>query len=192
MVPRGFNGFPFTTRRLGRPLTFSLAQTHTEIDRPASLLDRALQLRAAGAPIYPQVANRATGILIGLQSDEHTYSTRATYRALVHLPVAERAARLGRDPAELVYDLFLEQEGGAFLIFPFTNDFRGCLDDVHAMLTHPASVWGRGDRRTARLPAAWNTLGRVGCMVDDRLDRATRLPPVDPPYRRYAQRAPAE
>ncbi len=213
VVPRGMDGEVSETahaeiewmgrlaQAIGRPLTFSLVQTHTEIDRFASLLDRAQQLRAAGAPIHPQVANRATGILIGLQSDEHTFSTRPTYRALAHLPLAERVARLrdpavkarilaepigpyghpqsamvhqgfenlfvlgerfeleptdedrvavraqrlGRDPAELVYDLFLEHEGRAFLMFPFTNYFRGSLDDVHAMLTHPASVWGLGD-----------------------------------------------
>lgn len=213
VVPRGMDGEVSATshaeidwmgrlaKAIGRPLTFSLVQTHTEIDRFRLLLDRAQQLRAEGAPIFPQVANRVTGILMGLQSDEHTFSTRATYRALAHLPLAERVARLrdpatkakilaepigdyghpqsamvhqgfenlfvlgdrfemeptdadriavraqreGRDPAELVYDLLLENEGRAFLMFPFTNYFRGSLDDVHAMLTHPASVWGLGD-----------------------------------------------
>jgi N-acyl-D-aspartate/D-glutamate deacylase len=213
VVPRGMDGEVSETahaeidwmgrlaKSIGRPLTFSLVQTHTEIDRFERLLDRAQQLRETGAPIFPQVANRATGILIGLQSDEHTFSTRETYRALAPLPLAERVARLrdpavkakilaepvgpyghpqsamvhqgfenlfilgerfemepspddtiaararrlGREPAELVYDLFLENEGRAFLMFPFTNYFRGSLDDVHAMLTHPASVWGLGD-----------------------------------------------
>jgi N-acyl-D-amino-acid deacylase len=59
--------------------------------------------------------------------------------------VAVRAQRAGRVPAELVYDLFLENAGRAFLMFPFTNYFRGTLDDVYAMLMHPASVWGLGD-----------------------------------------------
>jgi len=213
VVPRGMDGEVSPTshveidwmgrlaKSIGRPVTFSLVQTHTEIERFALLLERSRQLRAEGAPIYPQVANRATGILIGLQSDEHTFSTRPTYRALLALPLAERVARLrdpavkakilsepigpyghpqsamvhqgfenlfvlgerfdmepspedtianrakrlGREPAELVYDLFLENEGRAFLLFPFTNYFRGSLDDVHAMLTHPSSVWGLGD-----------------------------------------------
>ena len=213
VVPRGMDGEVSRTshaeidwmgrlaKSIGRPVTFSLVQTHTEIDRFEVLLERAWQLRADGAPIHPQVANRATGILVGLQSDEHTFSTRPTYRALAHLPLAERVARLrdpeikakilaepigayghpqsamvhqgfenlfvlgerfemeptdddrvavraqraGRAPAELVYDLFLENEGRAFLMFPFTNYFRGSLDDVYAMLMHPASVWGLGD-----------------------------------------------
>ncbi len=213
VVPRGMDGEVSPTshaeidwmgrlaKSIGRPVTFSLVQTHTEIDRFQLLLDRSQQLRAEDVPIYPQVANRATGILIGLQSDEHTFSTRKSYRALAHLPLPERIARLrdpavkarilaepilpyghpqsamvhqgfenlfilgdrfdmepsvedtiavrakrlGREPAELVYELFLESEGRTFLLFPFTNYFRGSLDDVHAMLTHPSSVWGLGD-----------------------------------------------
>ena len=188
-------------KEIGRPVTFSLVQTHTEIDRFKLMLERAGALRAEGAPLYPQVANRATGILTGLQTDQHTFSTRATYREIAHLPLAERVARMrdpgikarmladpiepydhplsamvhqgyanlltlgesfdiepsvedtienrarreGREPEELVYDLLLEAEGRAFLLFPFTNYFRFSLDDVHEMLTHPASVWGLGD-----------------------------------------------
>ena len=213
VVPRGMDGEVSATshaeidwmgrlaKSIGRPVTFSLVQTHTELDRFKLLLDRSQELRDAGAPIYPQVANRATGILIGLQSDEHTFSTRPTYRELAHLrlaqrvtrlrdpaikarilaepigpyghpqsamvhqgfedlfilgdrfemepsvedTVANRARRLARDPAELVYDLLLENEGRSFRLFPFTNYYRGNLDDVHAMLTHPSSVWGLGD-----------------------------------------------
>ncbi len=213
VVPRGMDGEVSATshaeidwmgrlaKSIGRPVTFSLVQTHTELDRFKLLLDRSQQLRDEGAPIYPQVANRATGILIGLQSDEHTFSTRPTYRELARLPLAERVARLrdpaikarilaepigpyghpqsamvhqgfenlfilgdrfdmeppventvanrarrlSRDAAELVYDLLLENEGRSFLLFPFTNYYRGSLDDVHAMLMHPASVWGLGD-----------------------------------------------
>ncbi len=188
-------------KETGRPVTFSLVQTHAELDRFKFLLARSEELRAQGVPLYPQVANRATGILMGLQTDEHTFSTRASYREIAHLPLAERVARMkdptlkariladpiepydhplsamvhqgygnllplgvrfdmeplaedtienralreGREPEELVYDLLLEAEGRAFLLFPFTNYFRFSLDDVHEMLTHPASVWGLGD-----------------------------------------------
>jgi N-acyl-D-aspartate/D-glutamate deacylase len=213
VVPRGMDGEVSETshaeidwmgrlaKETGRPVTFSLVQTHTEIDRFRLMLERSAELRAEGAPIYPQVANRATGILTGLQTDQHTFSTRATYREIAHLPLAERVARMrdpevkakiladsiepydhplsamvqqgyanlltlgehfdmepseedtienrakreGRDPEELVYDLLLEAEGRAFLLFPFTNYFRFSLDDVHEMLTHSASVWGLGD-----------------------------------------------
>ena len=213
VVPRGMDGEVSETshaeidwmgrlaKEIGRPVTFSLVQTHTEIDRFRLMLERSQALREEGAPIHPQVANRATGILMGLQTDQHTFSTRASYREIADLPLSERVARMrdpefkariladpiepydhplsamvhqgygnllplgaefemepsaedtverraereGRDPEELVYDLLLEAEGRAFLLFPFTNYFRFSLDDVHEMLTHPASVWGLGD-----------------------------------------------
>ena len=213
VVPRGMDGEVSETshaeidwmgrlaKEIGRPVTYSLVQTHTEIDRFKLLLERSEALRAEGVPIFPQVANRATGILTGLQTDQHTFSTRASYREIAHLPLAERVERMRdparkariladpiepydhplsamvhqgyanllplgaafdmepsaedtvearakrevRDPEELVYDLLLEADGRAFLLFPFTNYFRFSLDDVYAMLTSPASVWGLGD-----------------------------------------------
>ena len=36
-------------KEIGRPVTFSLVQTHTELDRFRSLLDRSSELRAEGA-----------------------------------------------------------------------------------------------------------------------------------------------
>ena len=213
VVPRGMDGEVSETshaeidwmgriaEETGRPVTFSLVQTHSELDRFKIMLERARALRAEGIPIFPQVANRATGILMGLQTDQHTFSTRASYREIADLPLAERVARLrdpemkrrilsdpiepydhplsamvhqgyanllplgeefdmepaaedtieqraareGRDPEELVYDLLLEADGRAFLLFPFTNYFRFSLDDVHEMLTDSSSVWGLGD-----------------------------------------------
>ena len=109
VVPRGMDGEVSETshaeidwmgrlaKEIGRPVTFSLVQTHTEIDRFALLLDRSAELRAQGAPLHPQVANRATGILTGLQTDQHTFSTRASYREIADLPLAERVERM-RDP----------------------------------------------------------------------------------------------
>lgn len=213
VVPRGMDGEVSETshaeidwmgriaKETGRPVTFSLVQTHSELDRFKIMLERARALRAEGISIFPQVANRATGILMGLQTDQHTFSTRASYREIADLPLAERVARLrdpemkrriladpiepydhplsamvhqgyanllplgaefdmepaaedtieqraareGREPEELVYDLLLEADGRAFLIFPFTNYFRFSLDDVHEMLTDSSSVWGLGD-----------------------------------------------
>jgi N-acyl-D-aspartate/D-glutamate deacylase len=81
----------------GTRLTFSLVQTHTELDRWRLLLDRSAELRGRGVPIYPQVANRATGLLSGLQSRNNAFATRPSYRELSALPLAERLTRM-RDP----------------------------------------------------------------------------------------------
>ena len=82
----------------GTRLTFSVVQTHTELDRWRLILDRSAELRDQGVPIYPQVANRATGILFGLQSKNNVFCTRPSYIELAALPLADRLARM-RDPA---------------------------------------------------------------------------------------------
>ncbi len=109
IVPRGMDGeispeahaelglMAELARSIGRPVTFSLVQTHTEIDRYRLQLERSGKLRAQGVAIFPQVANRTTGILIGLESRHHAFSTRPSYRTIAHMPPAERAARM-RDP----------------------------------------------------------------------------------------------
>jgi N-acyl-D-aspartate/D-glutamate deacylase len=53
--------------------------------------------RAEGLPILGQVAARAIGLLIGLQTTAHPFSTRPSYQAIAHLPLAERVKAM-RDP----------------------------------------------------------------------------------------------
>ena len=81
----------------GTRLTFSVVQTHTELERWRLILDRCSELQAQGVPIYPQVANRATGILFGLQSKNNVFCTRPSYREIADLPLDVKLARM-RDP----------------------------------------------------------------------------------------------
>ena len=213
VVPRGMDGDDSAeahaeigwmgdiAAKTGRPVVFSVVQTHTELDRWRELLDASEKLRARGVPIYPQIANKFTGILFGLESANTPFSTRPSYRAIADLPVADRARRLrnpalraqilaetngaydhplssfvyttfgnmlpvkepvnweptpgdtiaalaaaqGQSPDEYCYDFLASGDGRNLVMFPFTNYFRFTLDDVHAMLTHPASVYGLGD-----------------------------------------------
>jgi N-acyl-D-aspartate/D-glutamate deacylase len=85
-------------RRTGRTVTFALAQTPYAPEGFREALDTAQRLRQEeGLRIVPQVASRPTGMLFGLQSSLHPFSTHPTYRSLADLPLAERVARL-RDP----------------------------------------------------------------------------------------------
>jgi N-acyl-D-aspartate/D-glutamate deacylase len=56
-----------------------------------------------------------------------------------------QAQRMGRDAAELAYDMLLEDEGRAFLFSPFANYTNYNLDCCGEMIAHPDTVMGLGD-----------------------------------------------
>jgi N-acyl-D-amino-acid deacylase len=84
-------------RRTGDTVTFALAQVPFDPDGWRGALDRADADRAAGLPVVPQVSTRPTGMLFGLQSSLHPFTTHPSYRAIADLPLEERVARL-REP----------------------------------------------------------------------------------------------
>jgi N-acyl-D-aspartate/D-glutamate deacylase len=55
------------------------------------------------------------------------------------------AARMGREPADLAYDMLLENNGRTLLYRPLSNYSYGNLDTVHDMLSHDATIVGLGD-----------------------------------------------
>ncbi|MEX2207606.1 MAG: amidohydrolase family protein [Myxococcota bacterium] len=59
--------------------------------------------------------------------------------------VAAIAAREGRDPEQVIYDLMLEREGGALLMIAVYGYSRGSLESIREMLSHPRSAFGLGD-----------------------------------------------
>ncbi len=59
--------------------------------------------------------------------------------------VAALAARRGVSPAEMAYDLMLEQDGQAVLMAPTVNFWGNSLDDLLTMMRHPHAIYGLGD-----------------------------------------------
>ncbi|HET6811684.1 MAG TPA: amidohydrolase family protein [Acidimicrobiales bacterium] len=59
--------------------------------------------------------------------------------------LAARAAREGRDGAELAYDICMADEGRSFIYLPSLNYAAGNLDAVGEMLAHPHTVPGLSD-----------------------------------------------
>jgi N-acyl-D-aspartate/D-glutamate deacylase len=67
------------------------------------------------------------------------------YEPPAEASIAAMAARQGRKPAEVAYDLLLEKGGKAILYRPLSNYTYGTLDTVHDMMCHPNTLIGLGD-----------------------------------------------
>jgi N-acyl-D-aspartate/D-glutamate deacylase len=59
--------------------------------------------------------------------------------------IAAIAARQGRPPAEVAYDLMLERDGKQIVYLPVTNFAAGNLDVVREMIDRPNTLLGLGD-----------------------------------------------
>lgn len=82
----------------GIPMTFLAMVNEQDPHDWRRWFDDVHRANAAGTNVRPQVASRAFGMLMGHQSRMNPFRHRASYRALMELPFAERIARL-RDPA---------------------------------------------------------------------------------------------
>lgn len=95
------------SKEIGRPVSFAMLQVDAEPTLWRDILEEAREAVAEGAELYPQVAGRPFGMLIGHQTDYHPFRDRPSYQALLDLPFDERVARL-RDPA--VRDAILSEK----------------------------------------------------------------------------------
>jgi N-acyl-D-aspartate/D-glutamate deacylase len=66
---------------IGMPVSFALEQVAAAPDLWRELMDESIRATDAGAPVYPQVAARPFGMLLGFPS-RHAFNRRPTYRRL--------------------------------------------------------------------------------------------------------------
>jgi len=80
----------------GCPMSFSVAQADRAPGRWRQTLDTIRAATASGLSITAQIAARPVGLLLGLELSRNPFQTHPSYRAIAHLPLAERLARLRR------------------------------------------------------------------------------------------------
>ena len=76
------------------PITFSITQNDKAPGRWRQTLDTISQATRRGLTITAQIAARPVGLMLGLELSRNPFQTHPSYRALAHLPLAERVARL--------------------------------------------------------------------------------------------------
>lgn len=85
--------------RSGRPLSYSLLQMPAgDPDGWRKSLAALSDAAAAGLPMRAQVAPRPVGMFYGLDLSYHAFAYHPSYKAIKHLPLAQRVAKM-RDPA---------------------------------------------------------------------------------------------
>lgn len=85
-------------RDTGAQGTFTLLQNDLKPGQWRDVVAHLETANAAGAPMTAQAIARPIGVLMGLDASMHTFRFRPTYKAMAHLPLAEKVRRM-RDPA---------------------------------------------------------------------------------------------
>jgi N-acyl-D-aspartate/D-glutamate deacylase len=106
------------------------------------------QARAMADPAFRarvlEHASRAPGML-GAWDRMYELGDPPEYEPDASTSIAARAAREGREPADLAYDLVAGDEGRTLLYMPIINWLDGNLDAVRSMLAHEHTVPGLSD-----------------------------------------------
>jgi N-acyl-D-aspartate/D-glutamate deacylase len=84
------------SERSGRPISFSMGTGNAPPFSWPDLLKWVAEANDAGLPMHPQVLPRAVGLLLGHDMTLNPFYMTAGYRALTHLPLAERIVELRR------------------------------------------------------------------------------------------------
>ncbi len=155
------NGVTLIPQTAGRPVNilFCFEGEHPWRFMPSyqaikdlSFPERLARLRdpAVRAALLAEKDPNDNGFSLLYRSPNLWAQTFFTGERLNHTPdraqsVAAIAAREGRDPWAVAYDLLLEQEGHTFLMYTVTGYAEGNPDSVHELLLHPLTLLGLSD-----------------------------------------------
>ncbi|MCA1451677.1 amidohydrolase family protein [Bradyrhizobium sp. BRP22] len=76
------------------PISFSITQNDKAPRRWRQTLDTISEATRRGLSITAQIAARPVGLMLGLELSRNPFQTHPSYKAIAHLPLKERVARL--------------------------------------------------------------------------------------------------
>ena len=135
--------------RTGRPFTFVATQVNNAPELWRDVFAACEAARARGVRVYPQVAGRPTGVLVGLDS-HHPFVGHPSYDEVAHLTVAERARAL-QQPARRARVL---SEGASTLEVSYMPSFFDNLASRLFVLGTPPDYEPGPERCVAAIAAA--------------------------------------
>ena len=148
----------------GRPLSISTMQRDHAPDQWRQIFARADRAVARGLDVRCQVATRGIGVLLGLDATFHPFMGFPSYKAIAHLPLAERVTRM-RDPevrARMLAETSDKVAGDGTPIPPLADFFLANLARV-AMRIYPMAA--RPDYEPALDRCLAAEAGRAGVPV---------------------------
>ncbi len=114
-------------------------------DRARAMAEPSFRERLLAAAGDEAVRGRLGGRLIGAYDRMFVLGDPPDYEPDASTSIAAIAARAGRTPEEVAYDVLAADEGRNLLYLPFLNYAAGNLDAVGEMLVHPHTVPGLSD-----------------------------------------------
>ena len=133
----------------GQPVSFAMLQVPAAPDLWREQMEASQAANATGAQLFPQVAGRPFGVLVGWDTG-HPFLLRPSYQAIADLPIEQRIIELRRPE---VRDAILSEEDGpgeGRLIDGMAKLAAGMLDSVF-VLGDPPDYEPTPDRSIAGL-----------------------------------------
>ncbi|MBR0950219.1 N-acyl-D-amino-acid deacylase family protein [Bradyrhizobium canariense] len=134
------------------PISFSITQNDKSPQRWRQTLDEINAAAKRGLSITAQIAARPVGLLLGLELSRNPFQTHPSYKAIAHLPLKERLARLHQSE---VRKAILSETATATddpLFFRPNYDKMFLLGDPPDYEQPPANALGPQARKQGRQP----------------------------------------
>ncbi|MCI3131926.1 N-acyl-D-amino-acid deacylase family protein [Phenylobacterium aquaticum] len=126
------------------PTYRDVARDSTTEQRLARLADPEIKAKILAEHAHIHPPGMAAVIVHGFNR-MFRMSDPVDYEPVESASLGAEAARAGRDPADYVYDVLLEEGGRRLIYMPLINYARGNLDDVYGMMSGAHTLYGLSD-----------------------------------------------